>query len=235
MGNFSLGYARVCDRKPFCILDASKIRRQGHYNKEATPGSQERLGFLEMWPVETPKDRLYQRVVGEVAELASREVPNRDRSGVNDSNSVFFMQIGSEGHADLWVGEGDEVSSLQAIRLTQAVADVPYDLHVKGYAIPFRVATVQLQDGSHIYLGLSEKDELRVLRNLRVRFLTLWLVIVLLGFLLVFYATWRMLRRVETIAEAASRIGQSDLSSRVANPRGKGEIGHLARTLNQIA
>ena len=93
---------------------------------------------------------------------------------------------------------------------------------------------VQMQDGSHIYLGLSEKDELRVLRKLKFRFLVLWLVIVLLGFLLVFYATWRMLRRVEKIAEAASRIGQSDLSSRVPNPRGKGEIGRLARTLNQM-
>jgi signal transduction histidine kinase len=182
----------------------------------------------------TPKDRLYQRVVGEVAELASREVPNRERSGANESDSVFFMQIGSEGHVDLWVGAGDEASSLAAIRSTRAVTDAPYDLHVKGFAVPFRVATVQMEDGSHIYLGLSEKDELRVLRNLRVRFLTLWLVIVLLGFLLVFYATWRMLRRVEKIAEAASRIGQSDLSSRVPNPRGKGEIGRLARTLNQM-
>jgi signal transduction histidine kinase len=182
----------------------------------------------------TPKDRLYQSIVGEVAELASREVPNRERSGANESDSVFFMQIGRGGQADLWVGAGDKASSLAAIRSTKAVADVPYDLHIQGFAVPFRVASVQMQDGSHIYLGLSEKDELRVLRNLRVRFLTLWLVIVLLGFLVVFYATWRMLRRVEKIAEAASRIGQSDLSSRVANPKGKGEIGRLARTLNQM-
>jgi signal transduction histidine kinase len=93
---------------------------------------------------------------------------------------------------------------------------------------------VQIRDGSHIYLGLSEKDELRVLRSLKIRFLTLWLVIVLLGFLLVFYATWRMLRRVDKIAEAASRIGQSDLSSRVPSPKGDGEVGRLARTLNQM-
>jgi signal transduction histidine kinase len=101
-------------------------------------------------------------------------------------------------------------------------------------AVPFRVVAVQIQDGSHIYLGLSEKDELRVLRSLRGRFLTLWLVIVLLGFLLVFYATWRMLSRVDKIADAASRIGQSDLGSRVPSPRGNGEISRLARTLNQM-
>jgi signal transduction histidine kinase len=182
----------------------------------------------------TPKDRLYQRVVGEVAELASREVPNRERSGGAESDSVFFMQIGSEGNADLWGGAGDKAASLVAIRSMPAAANVPYDLHVKGFQVPFRVATVKMDDGSHIYLGLSEKDELRVLRNLRIRFLTLWLVIVLLGFLLVFYVTWRMLRRVEKIAEAASGIGQSDLSSRVPKPKGEGEIGRLARTLNQM-
>jgi signal transduction histidine kinase len=182
----------------------------------------------------TPKDRLYQRVVGEIAELASREVPNRDRSNANESDSVFFLQIGSDGQANLWVGAGDQASSLAAIRATKAVSDVPYDLHIKGFAVPFRVASVQIGDGSHIYLGLSEKDELRVLRNLKVRFLTLWFVIVLLGFLLVFYATWRMLSRVAKIAEAASRIGQSDLSSRVPSPKGNGEVGRLARTLNQM-
>lgn len=182
----------------------------------------------------TPKDRLYQRVVGEVAELASREVPHRERSGAKESDSVFFAQIGREGHVDLWVGAGDEASILAAARSTEAVVDRPYDLHIKGFAVPFRVATVKMLDGSQIYLGLSEKDELHVLRNLRVRFLTLWLVIVLLGFLVVFYATWRMLRRVEKIAEAASRIGQSDLSSRVPSPRGKGEISRLSRTLNQM-
>ena len=182
----------------------------------------------------TPKDRLYQRVVGEVAELASREIPNRDRSAKNENDSVFFLQVGTDGQADLWVGATDRDSSVAAIRSTQAAQDLPYDVRIRGVAVPFRVVAVQIEDGSHIYLGLSEKDELRVLRSLRIRFLTLWLVIVLLGFVLVFYATWRMLSRVDRIAEAASRIGQSDLSSRVLNANGRGEIGRLARTFNQM-
>jgi signal transduction histidine kinase len=105
---------------------------------------------------------------------------------------------------------------------------------VKGFNVPFRVAAVRIADGSHIYLGLSERDELRVLRSLRVRFLTLWLAIVLLGFVIVFYATRRMLGHVREITEAASRIGQSDLSSRVPNAGGNDEVGHLARTLNHM-
>jgi signal transduction histidine kinase len=43
-----------------------------------------------------------------------------------------------------------------------------------------------------------------------------------------------MLGRVREITEAASRIGQSDLSSRVPDTKGNDEIGHLARTLNHM-
>ena len=182
----------------------------------------------------TPKNTLYSRVVDEVAELASREIPYRERSSDRENDSVFFLQAGDVGPAKLWVGSGDGVANLAAIQSTKALADVPYDLRVKGFSVPFRVAAVRIEDGSHIYLGLSERDELRVLRSLRVRFLSLWLTIVLLGFIIVFYATRRMMGRVRNITEAASRIGQTDLSSRVPDTRGNDEIGHLARTLNHM-
>ena len=182
----------------------------------------------------TPKDRLYGRVVREVAELASREVPNKLRSNGNENDSVFFLQAGDDGNLKLWVGVGDGIPHLAAIRALKIVSDVPYDLNVKGFKHPFRVASVRMEDGSHIYLGLSERDELRVLRNLRFRFLCLWLLIVLFGFAIVFYATRRMLNYVREITEAASRIGQSDLSSRVPTNKRNDEIGHLALTLNHM-
>ncbi len=183
----------------------------------------------------TPKDRLYSRVVGEVAELASREVPNRQRStGENENDSVFFLQAAANGPALLWVGSGSGADTLAAIRSTKAQQDVPLDVRVQGFGIPFRVASVRVEDGTSIYLGLSERDELHVLRNLRVRFLSLWLASVLLGFAIVFYATRRMLGHVREITEAASRIGQSDLSSRVPNTKRNDEVGHLARTLNHM-
>ncbi len=182
----------------------------------------------------TPKDRLYSRVVGEIAELASREVPNRQRSKGNENDAVFFLQAGDSGPAKLWVGSGDGAASLAAIRSTRMLGDVPFDLRVPGFSIPFRVASVRIEDGSNIYLGLSERDELHVLRNLRFRFLILWASIVLLGFVIVFYATRKMLGRVSEITEAASRIGQADLSSRVPDTKGTDEIGHLARTLNHM-
>src|SRR5882757_10575317 len=182
----------------------------------------------------TPKDRLYGRVVREVAELASREVPDKLRSNSNENDSVFFLQAGDDGTLKLWVGAGEGMPNLAAIRERKFISDVPYDLNVKGFKHPFRVASVRLDDGSHIYLGLSERDELRVLRNLRYRFFCLWLLIVLFGSVIVFFVTGRMLGHVRKITEAASRIGQSDLSSRVPTSKRNDEVRHLALTLNRM-
>jgi signal transduction histidine kinase len=182
----------------------------------------------------TPKDRLYGRVVREVAELASREVPNKLRSNTNENDSVFFLQAGDDGTLKLWVGAGDGLPNLAAIRARKFISDVPYDLNVKGFNHPFRVASVRLDDGSNIYLGLSERDELHVLNNLRFRFFCLWLLLVLFGSAIVFFVTRRMLGHVREITEAASRIGESDLSSRVPTGKRNDEVGHLALTLNRM-
>ncbi|MGB7264860.1 MAG: ATP-binding protein [Terracidiphilus sp.] len=182
----------------------------------------------------TPKDALYDRVVGEVAELAAREVPNKlpSESGVNDS--VFFLQSGTDGSLMLWVGAGNGEVHLKAIEASAVPAEHPTDLHVPGFAIPFRVASVLIGDGSHIFLGLSERDELRVLKSLRLRFLLLWLLIVLLGFGIVFLTTRRMLSHVREITEAASRIGHSDLNARVPTTKRNDEVSQLALTLNRM-
>jgi signal transduction histidine kinase len=182
----------------------------------------------------TPKDRLYGRVVGEVAELASREVPNKLRSSDTENDSVFFLQTGPDGAIQLWVGSGNGAANLSAIRSVKAPLDSPYDLWVNGFEVPFRVAAARVKDGRHIYLGLSKRDELRVLKNLRVRFTGIWLLIVLLGFVIVLYTTLRMLGHVREITEAASQIGRSDLSSRVPNSARNDEVGQLARTLNHM-
>jgi len=183
----------------------------------------------------TPKDKLYSRVVGEVAELASREVPNRIRAGYDNSDdSVFFLQIGRDGAVKLWVGGGDGRASLVAIRHNAILPETPSDIHIEGHRIPFRVATIRMNDGSNIYLGLSERDERRVLRSLRTRFLLLGLLIVFFGFAIVFYTTRRMLGHVREISEAASRIGESDLSRRVPTTPRNDEVAHLALTLNHM-
>ena len=49
----------------------------------------------------TPKDRLYSRVVSEVAELASKEVPNRKGNERAENDAVFFLQAEPSGPAML--------------------------------------------------------------------------------------------------------------------------------------
>ena len=182
----------------------------------------------------TPRDALYDRVVREIAELAAREVPNKSTSEGNPNDSVFFLETSTEEIPQLWVGAGDGQSSFEAIKGTKFQSDTPTDVHVSGFPVPFRVACLQIGDGSHIYLGLSERDELRVLNKLRLRFFLLWLLIVLLGFGIVFLATRRMLSHVRKITEAASRIGHSDLSERVPTTQRNDEVSQLAHTLNRM-
>ncbi len=182
----------------------------------------------------TPKDRLYLRVVGEVADLASNEVPNRTGDEGAENDAVFFLQAERTGPAELWVGAGDGLANLEAIRARHALPGVPFHIDVKGFAVPFRVVAMQIDDGSYVYLGLSERDELRVLRNLRLRFLSMAVLIILFQFGLVFYVTRRMLGHVREMNEAASRIGESDLSQRVPVTKRNDEIGQLALTLNRM-
>jgi signal transduction histidine kinase len=182
----------------------------------------------------TPKDALYGRVMGEVAELASKEVPNRVRGESAENDSVFFLQMGANGVMQLWAGPGSSKAFVAAIQKATIQPDRPTDVNVSGTAIPFRVATLGIDDGSRVYLGLSERDELRVLNKLRLRFISWWLLLVLLGFGIVFYTTRRMLSHVREITEAASRIGHSELNARVPASERSDEVGQLARTLNRM-
>jgi signal transduction histidine kinase len=182
----------------------------------------------------TPNDALYNRVVGEVAELASREVPNRTASEQAPDDSVFFIQTARDGALKLWVGVGDGQAHLQAIQTRTFNAGNPLSIRVRGHSIPFRVASDTMNDGGRVYLGLSERDQRRVLFNLRVRFFVLWLSLVLLGFTIVFFTSRRTLSHVRNISDAASHIGESDLKMRVPTSSRNDEIAHLALTLNRM-
>ncbi len=150
------------------------------------------------------------------------------------SDSVFFLQTAADGSLALWVGAGDGGAVLRAVQGNRIEPGVAFSVQARDHAIPYRVASVRLANGGEIYLGLSERDELRVLRNLRLRFFVLWLAIVLLGFTIVFLSARRMLGDVRRITEAASRIGESDLSKRVPVGRAQDEVAHLASTLNRM-
>jgi len=208
---------------------ASDIQRR---NDAWLVGEAETLGDVAE---RTPNDSVYDLVVSEVAELATHEVPNKLPNEPVSNESVFFLQTGKDGSLKLWVGQGDGRANLQAIRRAGIVEeDHPQDIRVDGSPVPFRVAMNIIQDGSQIFLGLSERDQLRVLGNLRLRFFLLWLAVVMLGFAIVFLTTRRMLSHVQRISEAASRIGHAELNRRVPTSDRNDEIAHLALTLNRM-
>src|SRR5580692_8105090 len=78
----------------------------------------------------TPNDALYGRVVSEVAELASKEVPNRQPSETPANDAVFFLQTGHDGALKLWVGDGDGHANLSSIQSARILSDRPTDIRV---------------------------------------------------------------------------------------------------------
>ena len=59
--------------------------------------------------VDTPSDHLYRRIVREVAELATQEVPDERNARGERLNSVFFLATNpSNNDGPLWVGPDSE-------------------------------------------------------------------------------------------------------------------------------
>src|SRR5215472_12557761 len=182
----------------------------------------------------TPRDALYANVVSEIADIIRKEVPSDPKSPGAGYDQVFFLQQGEDGSLKLWVGAGSGEDVLNSIRNSAILPDQAIDLYVNPMPIPFRVVSSRIEDGGHIYLGLSEIEQLRILRNLRMYFAALWAVIVVFGFGLIFSISRGLLKYIQRIAEAASRIGRSDLKTRVPTRQRDDEVGHLALTLNKM-
>jgi signal transduction histidine kinase len=94
------------------------------------------------------------------------------------------------------------------------------------------VASRKLTNGDRIYIGLSGEDRRELLVRLRWEFTLLWVLISLLGGMIVFVTTRRMLNRVLLMSDSASRIGTDDLGRRLPMTGRGDEISHLAATLN---
>lgn len=183
---------------------------------------------------ETPRDNLYDRLVEEVAELATQEVPDeRNRRGER-LNSVFFLQTGRPGEPPLWLGPGSSEPFLHVIRGAQLSPGVPQSISIPGWRTPFRVVSRSRQDGVITYLGLSDRGAVRLLNRLTRSFIWVWAGMVALGFFISFFSAYRTLQRVERITETVARIGSEDLSSRLPEgPRGD-EISRLSKTFNHM-
>ena len=183
---------------------------------------------------DTPKDHLYQRIVREVAELATQEVPDERNARGERLNSVFFLATDpNNNEGPLWVGPSFEDAFVTAIQRSNLVPGAPKSIPVEGVRQRFRVV-VKTQNGRAVYLGLSDRGAKRMLHRLARRFLVVWGGMFLLGFLISYWSARRTLLRVERITETVARIGTEDLEERLPEPANSDEISRLAKTFNRM-
>jgi signal transduction histidine kinase len=184
--------------------------------------------------VDTPRDHLYKRIVREVAELATQEVPDERNARGERLNSVFFLATDpNNSESPLWVGPNSEDAFVTAIRRSDLVPGAPTSIAVDGLRETFRVV-VKVQNGRTVYLGLSDRGAARMLHRLARRFLMVWGGMFLLGFLISYWSARRTLLRVERITETVARIGTEDLEERLPEPANSDEISRLANTFNRM-
>jgi len=183
---------------------------------------------------DTPRDRLYNRAVREVAELAARELPEERTATGQNLNAVFFLEKDpNDRQSPLWVGPSADDVFLEAIGRANPISGIPQSIRVEGWPTSFRVVAQQ-EGGRTIYLGLSGRGAAHTLQSLALRFLVVWGATVLLGFLISYTSAQRTLRRVEQITETVARIGSEELSERLPEPSNSDEISRLAKTFNHM-
>ncbi len=181
----------------------------------------------------TPRDALYDRLVQEVAELASREVPDTSDAYGKHQASVFFLKT-ERGQEPIWVGPTPKELFIPAVTSVPLVPGVPADVRVRGWKKAFRVVYHAQNDGGGLYLGFADLGGAQMLDRLTQRCLMVWGVTVALGFLITWLAAHRTLTRVERITETVSRIGSEDLGKRLPDGRHSDEISRLSRTFNRM-
>jgi len=184
----------------------------------------------------TPRGSLYGRIVEEVAELATNEVPHDRNVRGQQPNSVFFLQTDEHAsdEAAIWVGPESRSAFQKAIQQANLTPGVPESIQVDGYRSTFRVVVRNPSPGKALYLGLADQDAMRLLHQLTNRFLMVWGGMVVLGFLISYTSARRTLRRVEEITETVARIGSEELDERLPESPKSDEISRLAQTFNHM-
>jgi signal transduction histidine kinase len=191
---------------------------------------------LKQVALNTPKDSLYRRIVGEVAELATQEVAYDEMGHHTAANTVFFLQTDNSGRKPLWVGPAQPQKVIDAIGKLAVHERSPLSIRVPGWRDPFRVTVADLgPGGGRIFLGLQDSNAKVMLARLLMWFFLGWLCMVAFGFLITVLGLRRTLKRVDAVTSAASSIGASDLSGRVpAEGTPNDEITRLSQTFNNM-
>jgi signal transduction histidine kinase len=191
-------------------------------------------GVLAEVSADTPTGDLHRRMVGEVAELAAREVPEERNPGGGSMSSVFFLVTDpNSSDGPVWVGPGSKDAFVTAIQRSKLAPGVPKSIAVEGWPEEFRVV-FHVQNEKAVYLGLSDDGTQHTLHRMVRRFLVMWGGMLLLGFAISYWSARRTLLRVERITETVARIGTEELEERLPEPVNSDEISRLAKTFNHM-
>jgi len=223
---FAVGTALAFSIVYFLVAKAMQERSDAWLSGEAE--------VLARVAATTPENHLYNRIVREVAELATQEVPDDRNERGQRLNSVFFFENDPNNNkTPLWVGPGSEIPFIKSVEQSHPVPGIPEFIKVEGWPTTFRVVT-RNENGRTIYLGLSSRGVNYLLRTLTHRFLVLWGTTVLMGFLVSYLSVHRTLLRVQRITDTVARIGSGDLGERLPAPTNSDEISRLAKTFNHM-
>lgn len=194
---------------------------------------------LKQVALTTPRDALYDRIVEEVAELASQEV-SYDGSGHHvEGNTVFFAETDGSARPPVWVGPAHSGAFLDALQRIEPSQRGPVSLRIAGWPGRFRVVAVSMRPGMNgaggrIYLGLQDAAARALMERLLLWFALGWACMVAFGFLVTLLGQRRMLQRVDAITGTAASIRSDDLSTRVQVANQRDEVARLARTFNNM-
>ncbi len=223
---FALGTAGAFSIVYFLVAQGLRERSDTWLSGEAE--------VLAQVSADTPSDHLYGRIVREVAELATQEVPDERNARGERLNSVFFLAKNPNNNdGPLWVGPSSKDAFVTAIQRSQLTPGPPKSITVEGYLQTFRVVE-KAQNGRIVYLGLSDRGAKHLLHTLARRFLMLWGGMFVLGFVISYWSARRTLHRVEQITETVARIGTEGLQERLPEPVNSDEISRLAKTFNHM-
>jgi hypothetical protein len=121
---FALGTAVAFSIVYFRVAQGLRARSDTWLSGEAE--------VLAQVSADTPSDHLYKRIVREVAELATQEVPDERNACGERLNSVFFLATSpNSSEGPLWVGPSSKDAFVAAIQRTSLVSGPPKSITVK--------------------------------------------------------------------------------------------------------
>ena len=179
---------------------------------------------------DTPKDHLYGTIVGEVAELATRELPDERNALGQSLNSVFFFAEHLDGtESPLWVGPNSRDAFVKA--MSGANVGHTHNRSLLKLANILSSGRAPVKGRGPIISSTIQSWDVYLLRNMTRRSAAL---VRYRGprFLNLSSSARHTLRRVEHITETVARIGSEDLAQRLAESTSRDEISRLAKTFN---